>query len=122
MRNGDAHLKNFGVVYQAPGLPVACAPAYDIVTTQVYLPRDVMALTLDGRKSWPSAKVLLAFGERHCALSRARAREIMSQVADAVAEVGTRMLAEAKPRDGFRPIAAEMRRIWDQGVRRSLLE
>ena len=122
VRNGDAHLKNFGVVYQAPGLPVACAPAYDIVTTQVYLPRDVMALTLDGRKSWPSAKVLLGFGERHCALSRAKAREIMGKLADAVADVGARMQEETKLRAGFRPIAAEMRRIWEQGVKRSLVE
>jgi serine/threonine-protein kinase HipA len=122
VRNGDAHLKNFGVVYAAPGLPVACAPAYDIVTTQVYLPRDVMALTLDGRKSWPSAKVLLQFAERHCGLGRAHARQILAEVADAVADVGARMLVEAKLRDGFAPIAKAMRHIWDQGAKRSLVE
>ena len=46
----------------------------------------------------------------------------MGEVADAVAEVGTRMLAEAKLRDGFRPVAAEMRQIWELGVKRSLVE
>lgn len=81
-----------------------------------------MALTLDGRKSWPSAKVLLAFGERHCALPRALARGILNEVADAVADVGAQMLGEAKLRDGFRPIAVEMRRIWEQGVKCSLVE
>ena len=47
---------------------------------------------------------------------------LMGEVADAVAEVGTRMLAEAKLRDGFRPVAAEMRQIWELGVKRSLVE
>lgn len=121
LRNGDAHLKNFGVVYEAPDQPVGCAPAYDIVTTQVYLPRDVMALTLDGRKSWPSAKVMLQFAQRHCGLSGAQAREILSEVADAVAEVGARMLVEAGMRGGFGPIAQAMRQVWDQGVTRSLV-
>lgn len=122
LRNGDAHLKNFGVVYEAPGHPVGCAPAYDIVTTQVYLPRDVMALTLDGRKSWPSAKVMLQFAERHCGLGRAHARQILTEVADVTADVGARMLVEAKLRDGFGPIAKGMRQVWDQGVKRSLVE
>ena len=122
LRNGDAHLKNFGVVYEAPDHPVGCAPAYDIVTTQVYLPRDVMALTLDGRKSWPSAKVMLQFAQRHCGLSGAQAREILSEVADAVADVGAGMLVEAGMRGGFGPIAQAMRQVWDQGVTRSLVE
>lgn len=121
LRNGDAHLKNFGVVYEAPGHPVGCAPAYDIVTTQVYLPRDVMALTLDGRKSWPSAKVMLQFAQRHCGLSGAQAREILSEVADAVADVGAGMLVEARMRGGFGPIAQAMRQVWDQGVTRGLV-
>lgn len=120
--NGDAHLKNFGVVYAAPGMPVTCAPAYDIVTTQVYLPGDVMALMLDGRKSWPSTKVLTRFAQGHCALDPTRAREILCEVADAVADIGAGMLAEAKQREGFAPVAREMRRIWDQGVKRSLVQ
>ena len=31
-------------------------PSYDLVTTSVYLPKDSLALTLNGTTEWPSAK------------------------------------------------------------------
>jgi serine/threonine-protein kinase HipA len=48
IRNGDAHLKNFGIVYDDVLGEAHLAPAYDLVTTTVYLPLDRMALTLNG--------------------------------------------------------------------------
>lgn len=50
--NGDAHLKNFGLLYTEPTQhTVRLAPAYDIVNTTAYLPHDVLALDLVGNKS-----------------------------------------------------------------------
>ena len=50
--NGDAHLKNFGLLYSTPLLNDArLAPAYDIVNTTAYLPEDSLALELAGNKS-----------------------------------------------------------------------
>ena len=43
--NGDAHLKNFGVLYR-DDLEVRLAPFYDCVATLPYLPEDVPALAL----------------------------------------------------------------------------
>ena len=48
LRNGDAHLKNFGIVYDDVLGQARLAPVYDLVTTAVYLPKDSMALTLNG--------------------------------------------------------------------------
>ena len=48
LRNGDAHLKNFGILYDEVLGDAHLAPVYDLVTTAVYLPRDRMALTLNG--------------------------------------------------------------------------
>lgn len=64
----------------------------------------------------------MRFAQGHCGLDPTRAREILCEVADAVADIGAGMLAEAKQREGFAPIAREMRRIWDQGVKRSLVQ
>ena len=51
--NGDAHLKNFGLLYSDPTLEdCRLAPAFDIVNTTSYLPEDVLALTLGGNKSF----------------------------------------------------------------------
>jgi serine/threonine-protein kinase HipA len=46
--NGDAHLKNFSVIYKHAEDVVELAPAYDIVSTVLYIRRDSLALTMDG--------------------------------------------------------------------------
>ncbi|GLK91017.1 type II toxin-antitoxin system HipA family toxin [Pseudomonas turukhanskensis] len=61
--NGDAHLKNFGLLYSEPGQHDArLAPAYDIVNTTAYIEQDVLALDLVGNKSlFASRQGLLDF-------------------------------------------------------------
>ena len=69
VRNGDAHLKNFGVIYGDPasaGLDARLAPVYDVVCTTVYLSNDVLALGLRGSRKWPDRKSLERFGAEVC--------------------------------------------------------
>jgi serine/threonine-protein kinase HipA len=40
LHNGDAHLKNFGIVYDDVQDEARLAPVYDLVTTSVYLPKE----------------------------------------------------------------------------------
>lgn len=63
--NGDAHLKNFGLLYSDPTQRDArLAPAYDIVSTTAYIPEDVLALDLVGNKSlFASRQGLLNFAQ-----------------------------------------------------------
>lgn len=63
--NGDAHLKNFGLLYSNPTKRDArLAPAYDIVNTTVYIPEDVLALDLTGNKSLFASRLgLLDFAQ-----------------------------------------------------------
>lgn len=63
--NGDAHLKNFGLLYANPAQGDArLAPAYDIVNTTAYIPDDVLALDLIGNKSmFASRQGLLDFAQ-----------------------------------------------------------
>src|SRR5258708_9493428 len=63
LRNGDAHLKNFGIVYDDVQREARLAPVYDLVTTSVYLSNDSMALTLNGTTKWASAKEMQRLGE-----------------------------------------------------------
>lgn len=67
LRNGDAHLKNFGLLYSFPGAEDArLSPQYDLVNTTVYLPKDSMALKMHKSKSWPTRQQLIDFGKLHC--------------------------------------------------------
>lgn len=69
--NGDAHLKNFGLLYTDPVQRDArLAPAYDVVNTTAYIPGDVLALDLVGNKSlFASRQGLLDFA-RICDIER----------------------------------------------------
>lgn len=74
--NGDAHLKNFGLLYTDPTANDATlAPAYDIVCTTCYLPNDSLALSMMGRQGFFQARAdLQEFGERYCHVSDVRRR------------------------------------------------
>lgn len=76
IRNGDAHLKNFGVIY-SPESSVQLSPVYDMLTMGAYAPRsnsddsfDGMALTLCGTKRWPRRQELESLA-RLCGISAA---------------------------------------------------
>ena len=73
--NGDAHLKNFGLLYSEPTQRDArLAPAYDIVNTTAYIPEDVLALDLAGNKSmFASRQGLLEFAET-CGIKQPKER------------------------------------------------
>jgi serine/threonine-protein kinase HipA len=116
VRNGDAHRKNFGVVYDDAVGMATLAPAFDIVTTSVYLPNDNLALTLDGTKRWPEAKRLVRFGVQRCQLTTTAAKTIVAEVAEAVAQVSREldMLADLDPQ--AKDIGDRMRTVWMEGV------
>jgi serine/threonine-protein kinase HipA len=80
LHNGDAHLKNFGIVYEDVQGETRLAPVYDLVTTSVYLPKDSMVLTLNSTTKWASAKELQRLGETRMGGTPARVREILERV------------------------------------------
>ena len=73
--NGDAHLKNFGVLYDNPESgEVWMAPAYDMVCTTAYIPNDSLALTLGGTKRLQISDSLLAGFAKRCGVKAPRDR------------------------------------------------
>lgn len=78
--NGDAHLKNFSVLYRDAQSLVELAPAYDLVSTLPYLSRDTLALTLGGSKQFPDRQRLLKFVRQITGMTERRASELLEQV------------------------------------------
>ncbi|WP_404425131.1 type II toxin-antitoxin system HipA family toxin [Nibricoccus sp. IMCC34717] len=117
VRNGDAHRKNFGVVYENATGAVSLAPAFDIITSTAYLPDDMLALTLDGTKRWPDTKRLIRFARQHCQLTEKTAREILSEVCEAVANVAHE-LPQARELDPHsEDLCTRMSAAWTEGIR-----
>jgi serine/threonine-protein kinase HipA len=116
LRNGDAHLKNFGVLYPSPAGPVSLAPVYDIVTTTAYLRNDIPALTLEGTKKWWPRRTLERFAQHHLSLPVGTIREIFRRMADAVADTRPLLAQYIADHPDFREIGETMQTAWDQGV------
>jgi serine/threonine-protein kinase HipA len=116
LRNGDAHLKNFGIVYDDVQGEARLAPAYDLVTTSVYLPKDSLALTLNGTTKWPSAKELRRFGEIRMGATPARARQILDHIGDAIAATTKDVGAYIKDHREFEEIGNRMLQEWEHGL------
>jgi serine/threonine-protein kinase HipA len=95
VRNGDAHLKNFGVLYRSE-TEAWLAPLFDVVTTSIYrytryqggpeLEDRTLALKLfagkHGTKTYPTVEELHDFGRRICGVSQPA--EVLDRIAQAM--------------------------------------
>ncbi len=120
LRNGDAHLKNFGIVYDDVLGEARLAPVYDLVTTAVYMPRDSMALTLNGTTRWPAARDLQRLGETRARCAPARARKILERIADALTDTRAEVQAYIAEHLAFADIGNRLLDAWNAGVETSL--
>lgn len=118
IRNGDAHLKNFGVTYQTIEGEVQIAPVYDLVSTWAYLPDDPMALTIEGSTRWPDRKALIRLGQTRSDLGLKRIEEHLEATADALNSVRPQLEKHFRYEHG--EVGKRMLAAWETGIRESL--
>ena len=96
MRDGDAHLKNFGMLYEHPASARCLAPVYDVVCTDVYPELDgKLALKLNKSKAFPTKEDIVEYGNR-LGLNGDEVAEILVRIEDAYSAVIVR--CESDPR------------------------
>lgn len=65
LKDGDAHLKNFGLLYPDPGGPIVPSPVYDVVCTAIYPDLDrELALKMNKSRVFPTPEDLVAFAQK----------------------------------------------------------
>lgn len=124
VRNGDAHLKNFGVLYTSPH-DARLSPMFDVVTTRIYaysrfsggppIEDHTMALKLfRGRhesRVYPVTSELLRFGREVCRVSQPA--QVLERIADAMAQT----LREAASDDRIGAgLLSKMSAQWEAGM------
>lgn len=128
VRNGDAHLKNFGVLYRSE-TQAWLAPLFDVVTTSIYrytryqggpeLEDKTLALKLfagrHGNKAYPTVEELHDFGRRVCGVSQP------AQVLERIAQAMRQTLLDAR-QDARVPasLLQTMEAAWQAGLHYSL--
>lgn len=116
IKNGDAHLKNFGVLYDAPGVNVRLAPTYDMLSTVPYQPKDVLALQLNGSKAFPSREELLHFAALSCGLPSRKAEAVLERVTKGVELALAELRTYAAEHADFDTAASYLERLFINGV------
>jgi len=84
LKNGDAHLKNFGLLFSQDFSEIYLSPTYDIVNTTSYIFRDKPALMLQGKKVWYAKDELLTFGIKNCFLTKKEAELFYGECLEAL--------------------------------------
>ena len=120
IRNGDAHLKNFGIIYSDVQGAAQLAPVYDLITTTAYIPADVMALTLDGSKKWPDRRKLIRLGQTRADLGATFISQVFEETADAISDVSSEVEKYFKKKSRHPDIGELMLSAWRSGVHASL--
>ena len=92
------------------------APVYDLVTTSVYIPKDGMALTLNGSTRWPTARELQLLGETRAACTPAQVRGVLSRITEAIEEVSSEMQRYIKDHAAFADVGKGMLKEWRKGI------
>ncbi|WP_238878155.1 type II toxin-antitoxin system HipA family toxin [Achromobacter xylosoxidans] len=122
IRNGDAHLKNFGVLYSPSSNP-RLSPVYDMLTMGAYAPRandgdalDGMALTLRGTRRWPRQADLDALAEL-CGVSPEEKEEWYRHLQEAIGSVSLSVLEFCRSAnyDSATSRLARMLELWSFG-------
>jgi len=119
IRNGDAHLKNFGVIYDSVRSEAHLAPVYDLVTTTVYLPKDEMALKLNGTSQWPTGKDLIRFAEGKSLATKRDVVRIFDRISTALSEATPGVEEYRSEHAEFKDVGRRMLEEWESG-RKSL--
>lgn len=112
LKNGDAHLKNFGVLYDEDFKRVSFAPTYDVVNTCVYLHKDRPALTMFGQKLWFAKKDLLKFGVQKCYLSDSQAIKYYKECILALKESIQELEVYIQSNREFKDVGSKMLESW----------
>jgi serine/threonine-protein kinase HipA len=96
------------------------APVYDLVTTSIYLPKDSLALTLNGTTEWPDSRVLRRLGETRMSGTPARVREILERVSDELSQSATDLRSYATEHPEFTEVGERMLGEWEKSRKLSL--
>ena len=118
VRNGDAHAKNFAIVYDRPE-NVGLTKAFDITTTAAYslYRHDKPALTLHNKNSWPSERDLIRYGREHCRLNDRDCRKVIQDAIGAVTETGKTIPKEIEEHPGSEHVLSAMAHCWNDAIK-----
>lgn len=112
LRNGDGHLKNYGVLYENDFEDARLSPIYDVITTTMYIKNDIPALKLGDGKLWWREKTYKTFATKSCGLSNKEYEEILKICTKAIVNTKKEIDNYKSKEDDVKSFLNDLRDSW----------
>ena len=116
LRNGDGHLKNYGILYENDYTDAVLAPIYDVVCTTVYIKKDIPALKMSDGKLWFKEKTYRKFAKQTCQMSSKEIDETFRVCKDAVLKAKNSLDKYVQINPEIKEFAQRLKEEWDKGT------
>ena len=118
LRNGDGHLKNYGVLYENDYEDARLAPIYDVITTTCYIKKDIPALRMSDAKLWWKQKTYKTFAKLSCGLTDKEYSEVVQQCQNAIAVTKREIEAYRCKDEDVKEFLVQLSGCWGDGFER----
>lgn len=116
LKNGDGHLKNYGILYKNDFGDSYLAPIYDVITTTMYIKNDIPALRLGDGKLWWKEKTYKAFAKQSCGLSNMEYQTILLECKEAIQKT-KKEISEYKTNDiAIKEFLEGLQECWSETI------
>lgn len=116
LRNGDGHLKNYGILYENDYTDAVMAPIYDVVCTTVYIKEDIPALKMSDGKLWFKEKTYRNFAKHTCQMKKAEIEETIQRCKNAVGQATQALDLYAQTHKEAEAFANLLKKEWEKGL------
>ncbi len=116
LKNGDGHLKNYGILYENDFEDSILAPIYDVITTTIYIKNDIPALRLSDGKLWWKEKTYKTFAKQSCGLSNKEYEDILLECKNAIVKTKKEIDEFKKEHQEVAEFLAELVACWEEEI------
>lgn len=116
LRNGDAHLKNYGILYENDYTDAVMAPIYDVACTTVYIEKDIPALKMSDGKLWFKEKTYRNFAKYTCQMKTSEIDETIQICIEAVKRASEALDIYAQENRVIESFANRLKEEWKKGL------
>jgi serine/threonine-protein kinase HipA len=116
LQNGDAHLKNYGILYDTNHTDAYLAPIYDVISTTVYIKNDIPALNLGNAKLWWKEKTYKLFAKQSCNLSNKEYQDILLQCTEAIIQTKKELNNFKTDSQNIKEFLVNLKNSWKENI------
>jgi len=116
LKNGDGHLKNYGILYTNDFTDSKLAPIYDVITTKIYIKNDIPALRLSDGKLWWKEKTYKTFAKQSCNLSNNEYDSILKECKEAIIKTKKEINKFKEKNIQVKEFLENLSSCWDESI------